>query len=275
MGLFNWLTRKPNEDDAARDSSVLEITEPTALAARPAGGAINPSLPSNVGGVVQAAAQSAAVRGEARRNERNAHRELLHQIVRESMVRVGMLSASYKFKVLSLDPRGQHFLVMMDLPREFAEQVEGLREIERLITGSAKTRHGMIVNAVYWRVLPVNATASGPVPMPSAPVPLQQPSAPMAMPQAVAAPARPSASKGEPVLDDEIVALRKALASGGAPAKPVAQATAKPAATAAKPAGKDKRGNNPLLNTGFEETEMIDPDEPFPVLGATQYGTLN
>ena len=44
-----------------------------------------------------------------------ARRELLYAVVREAMVRAGVLSSSYKFKVLSLDPRGRQFLVMVDL----------------------------------------------------------------------------------------------------------------------------------------------------------------
>ena len=47
-----------------------------------------------------------------RKHERMMRRELLYAVVRESMVRAGVLSSSYKFKVLSLDPRGQQFLVI-------------------------------------------------------------------------------------------------------------------------------------------------------------------
>ena len=46
-----------------------------------------------------------------------ARRELLYAVVRDAMTRAGVLSAGYKFKVLSLDARGRQFLVMVDLAR--------------------------------------------------------------------------------------------------------------------------------------------------------------
>src|SRR5690606_40326900 len=49
--------------------------------------------------------------GSAPRNdERMQRREQLYAVVRDVMVRAGVLSAGYKFKVLSLDPRGAQFL---------------------------------------------------------------------------------------------------------------------------------------------------------------------
>lgn len=56
-----------------------------------------------------------AVARQSQRRERSARREQLYVIVREAMVRVGILSAGYKFKVLSLDNVGQRFVVMVDL----------------------------------------------------------------------------------------------------------------------------------------------------------------
>ena len=62
------------------------------------------------------------------------------------------LSASYKFKVLSLDQRGRQFLVMMDLAREYGGETARLSEIEALIAQTAKTRYDILVTAVYWRI---------------------------------------------------------------------------------------------------------------------------
>ena len=42
-----------------------------------------------------------------RKQERLERRELLYAVVREAMVRASVLSSTYKFKVLSLDPRGR------------------------------------------------------------------------------------------------------------------------------------------------------------------------
>jgi hypothetical protein len=79
-------------------------------------------------------------------------RELLYTVVRDAMVRAGVLSASYKFKVLSLDQRGRQFLVMMDLAREYGGETVRLSEIEALIAQTAKARYDILVTAVYWRI---------------------------------------------------------------------------------------------------------------------------
>src|SRR5688500_8997910 len=68
-----------------------------------------------------------------RKQERLERRELLYAVVRESMVRAGVLSSTYKFKVLSLDPRGRQFLVMVDLSRGAGGDTHRLAEIEAMI----------------------------------------------------------------------------------------------------------------------------------------------
>lgn len=61
----------------------------------------------------------AALRSEHSRLKRHARREQLYVGIREAMTRAGVLSASYKFKVLSLDQPGDKFMVMMDLAKGF------------------------------------------------------------------------------------------------------------------------------------------------------------
>lgn len=68
------------------------------------------------------------------------------------MVRVGILSAGYKFKVLSLDNVGQRFVVMVDLAPAYAADASQQRRIEALIAELARTRMDAGVHAVYWRV---------------------------------------------------------------------------------------------------------------------------
>ncbi len=87
-----------------------------------------------------------------RKGERIERRELLYGIVRETMTGAGVLSSSYKFKVLSLDSRGVQFLIMMDLGREHASDTARLVEIESHIAQQAKARFGILVTSVYWRV---------------------------------------------------------------------------------------------------------------------------
>ena len=87
-----------------------------------------------------------------RRGRRILRREQLYSVVRESLIRAGVLSTSYEFKVLALDANGDGFLVLIDLalPAE-AIPDEYLLEIERWIQTSARSRHSMQIEAVYWR----------------------------------------------------------------------------------------------------------------------------
>ena len=87
-----------------------------------------------------------------RRGRRILRREQLFSVVRESLIRAGILSSSYEFKVLALDSNGDGFLVLIDLalPAEVMPD-EYLLEIERWIQQSASSRHSMRVQSVYWR----------------------------------------------------------------------------------------------------------------------------
>lgn len=87
-----------------------------------------------------------------RRGRRILRREQLFSVVRESLIRAGVLSTSYEFKVFTLDATGDTFLVLVDLalPAQ-AMPDEYLLEIERWIQQSGKSRHEMDVRSVYWR----------------------------------------------------------------------------------------------------------------------------
>src|SRR6478735_3028340 len=103
MSLFSWLFPRPMPAKAPESSGLsrMEATRPVNRRASKDGApAANNAQPAN------------------RKSERMARRELLYTIVREAMMRAGVLSSSYKFKVLSLDGRGRQFLVMVDLSRD-------------------------------------------------------------------------------------------------------------------------------------------------------------
>lgn len=136
MSLFNWFsTRKhPDHADSALPSSGLSRLEST----KPFNGH---ARMSNQGGAQPA----------NRKQERMERREMLYGVVREAMVRAGVLSSSYKFKVLSLDTRGSQFLVMVDLAYGGGADTNRLAEIEAMVAQSAKARYDIVVTAVYWR----------------------------------------------------------------------------------------------------------------------------
>ena len=156
---------------------------------------------------------------QTQRRERSARREQLYVIVREAMVRVGILSAGYKFKVLSLDSSGQRFVVMVDLAPAYAADASQQRSIEALIAELARTRMEAGVHAVYWRVNgQIQATAPAPnfaapqgAPV-AAPVPAQRQ---VPVPVAAAQPAF-AGRAFEPIDSLEMDAFKQAVAQSGA-----------------------------------------------------------
>jgi hypothetical protein len=187
MSLMNWLFPVKKRPGADGDAS----TGP---------GAGRKSAPKDP---AQAAAQSAR-----RKAERAGRRELLYTVVREAMVRAGVLSASYKFKVLSLDGDGRQYLVMVDLAGAAAGDPRRLSEIEALIAQSAKSRHELHVTAVYWRLNEAGGHASATTPgrSESRPAPLEsQPASLASAPAPLVATSRGPAY--EPIQPDEVEAF--------------------------------------------------------------------
>ncbi len=192
MSLFNWFKRKPTAPLQQPPQPLASLRPEASAAPRPAGTAPEVSL--------------------RHRNERMERREQLYAVVRDAMVRAGVLSASYKFKVLALDQRGHQFLVMMDLAREHGSESARLSSIENVITQGARTRHAIAVTAVYWRIndqissaAPVAGAALQAPPPTLAPLPAAAGAAPLPAdnvaptPASVSAPASVPASASAPV----------------------------------------------------------------------------
>ena len=260
MSLFNWFSGKSRKNKRAvrkpppePDSSGLTRDERT----RPVAGSRLPSQPSSPA--------RTAPRPGGQKSLRHAQRERLYAVVREAMIRAGVLSARYKFKVLSLDSKGDQFMVMMDLSQEFGGQIDRLVDIEVLIAQNAKSRHNIRVTAVYWRMnemVSVGRPQQGQGRSNRA-ASVQVPSATVAgtMPVAV----QPGVSRYEPIQADEVAAFKQALAAATA-AGPVL-AVAKGVSTRSGP-------RSYTLLTGFEDTEMPDTPMALPALSASQYGDL-
>jgi hypothetical protein len=273
MSLFSWLSprKKPVPMPDSSGLSRMESTKPYS----PRG---------------SAAASGSNAQPANRKNERMARRELLYGVVRESMTNAGVLSTSYKFKVLSLDARGRQFLVMVDLASEFGGETHRLAEIEAMVAQAAKARFDILVTAVYWRMnehvavgVPASArgaTPSRPVPLDSGPAPLAAAPAvkPLAEKPAADKPVLPQShpsSRFEPLHPDEVSAFKRALASGASGAEAMATAATAAGASAKSFDGAAKHGpQSYTLLTGFEDTEMADSDAPPAALSTTQYGDL-
>lgn len=244
MSLFHWFTQKMStKPPLDAESSGLGHVDATV-----------PFQPSDREQVKMAAAPGSAAN---RKSERLERRELLYAVVREAMIRIGVLSSKYKFKVLSLDSRGSKYLIMMDLARQHAAEVGRLAEIESLIAQNAKSRHNILVTAVYWRVN--EQVTSGLTSRPkvdSAPAPLS------AAPVTNTAPAQQAKPRFEPLLPNEVEAFKQALSTVPTPPK------------LSSPGEIVRSGRkNPAPMPSFADTEFL--DEAQMPLSGTQYGDLN
>lgn len=250
MSLFSWFSRKTtsNPDNPAHSSGLHPelSTAPLMSSARPQ---------------ARAVAQPVDASGH-RKTERIERREQLYSVVRDAMTRVGILSASYKFKVLSLDPQGRQYLIMMDLSNQSAGDTDRLAEIESLIAQSAKSRHEILVTAVYWRV---NATVTAGLSC-AKPNSFGAPSRPAlsAARQPTAAPVAGQPSRYEPLQADEVIAFKNALATAAPTTVLVASGEIL-----------KSRRRNPAHPPDFQNTELKDPEEKSSPLSLTQYGDLN
>ena len=282
MSLFNWFSPGRKNKREAKTSvlpdsgfSRLDSTKPFHAAAQAARGHNGQSSPPS-----------------QRKHERMAHREQLYAVVREAMVRAGVLSSSYKFKVLSLDAHGRQFMVMVDLAHCGVNDTARMAEIEALVAQTARAKYDIHVTALYWRAsehvavgdpqprgyvsrpaplqaeLPQRRAHSRPAPLeaPSRPAPLQAasrpaPLEPVSRPAPLGPVSRPAPM--EPLQADEVKAFQQALDAGlrGERALAVAQGSRPP--------------QNYTLLTGFEDTEMAsDAEAAGQELSGTQYGAL-
>jgi hypothetical protein len=185
-----------------------------------------------------------------RRGRRILRREQLFAIVRESMIRGGVLSTSYEFKVLALDANADSFLVLIELalPAEVMPD-EYLLEIERWILLSAKSRLAMDVPSVYWR----RKAATEHKGMALKASVAAQTRREMMGDTSIPAPARSNGGRPQPVSDEEVAAFRDALQ---------------------RPAPQLRRG--PGLELDVPATPGPEPEmhSDFAALSETQYGKL-
>ena len=244
MSLLSWFSSKKRQDAQvsvlpSSGLSRMESTKPAnALHHRGAGGGARPAN---------------------RKQERLERRELLYGVVRESMTRAGVLSSSYKFKVLSLDPRGRQFMVMVDLAYGGGADTNRLAEIEAMVAQNAKSRHDILVTAVYWRAnehVAVGDPQSRERPPISRPAPLTE------IPRPGEVRAAMAARRPDPLQDHEVAAFKQALTAGMRGEQALAKVND----------GKAPPAQSYTLLTGFEDTEMAENGSVD--LGKTQYGAL-
>ncbi len=90
-------------------------------------------------------------------DERMAFRRgLLFETVRSTLGNRLIAPSSYRFKVMRTDKRGHCYAVMMDMSQAFMDSEHGqhkqLAETAALLTKNARSRYGLVVAGVYWRI---------------------------------------------------------------------------------------------------------------------------
>ena len=237
------------------------------------------SLAANSPLVASRSSNTPAPEGAAPRpGERSARREMVYSSVRESMVRSGILSSGYKFKVLALDKRATQFIVMIDLGEQFCAAPDKLAQIEALIAYSAKSRFEILVSSVYWRLngqltTVAKAKTDGATRSLGAPASSRLPPLPA-----------PSTPGIDPVEEAEIEAFKRALLDaaarpvpaldGGAVAQPPASVPPRPAPIVpSRSAAKNTQTARDAARQGGVPAPTSDTN--FGGLSSTQYGDLN
>jgi len=261
MSIFSWLNNKKVEPrTAVPDSSSL--------------GHVDATVPIAKFDRLRAKLAQPSVNHAAnRKTERLERRELVYGVVRDSMTRAGVLAASFKFKVLSLDVSGHQYLIMVDLAHQAARDMARLAEIEVMVAQTAKMGHGILVTAVYWRVsehvitglLPVKSAAT----VESVNASSREPhitTIESQVPSVLKAPPMLGRHipKYEPLQEEEVVAFKRALES----ALPTTPLAASGEITKSGP-------RNPIPHPDFEDTQIVSPEARISPLSVTQYGDLN
>ncbi len=164
---------------------------------------------------------------------RASRREQLFTIVRENMVRAGVLPTAYKFKILTLDRQAQDFIVLCDIqPSAFDGHPDVLARLETSLKQLARERMNVGVRSVYWRHAEViGRSRSEPAPLAprqvSAHAQSYSASPSQSHPQPHFPPADPAAARPAPpavvvpamtedaVTEEEVLALKRALSEAG------------------------------------------------------------
>jgi hypothetical protein len=243
MSFLNWFGKKgPILDTALSEPSDMGPVDVTLPILRPLSAAPAPERNAT---------------SSPRRNERLEQRELLYAVVRESMTSAGVLSSTYKFKVLSLDSSGRQYLIMMDMPREHLADPGRFAEIEGAIARSAKERYEILVSSVYWRVNDLVTAGSGPVHVVQVAPDVRSldPVPELASRPSVAVP-----SPFAPIQDEEVLAFKRAVS---------AAAGTSPMAARGEVLHSGRRNPEPMAD--FSDTEPFDPSS---ALGKSQFGGL-
>jgi len=203
------------------------------------------------------------------KHQRHERREHLYDVVRSVMLRAEVLASHYKFKVLSLDARGRQFLVMIDLLGDEVLTPDRWAAIEQLMSMTAAQRHDLQIKAVYWRLIPpAAAQASLQESAVNPPSKVEALVAKVAASSAVAAAGATVAATRhgfDPIDNDEVMAFKRAI-SDATPEEQLAAQTGHVVTSGPR---------KPAPPPGYEDTQLLEPDDAGSPLSRTQFGGLD
>jgi hypothetical protein len=109
-------------------------------------------------------------------------RELLFEVIRSTLDDRRIASNSYRFKVMRTDKRGHCYVIMMDMSPAFMASAQAqhkqLAETAALLTQNARTRYGLVVTGMYWRIdETLDVTVAAWARPPGTPAPFAEPAA--------------------------------------------------------------------------------------------------
>lgn len=242
MSFLSWFSKK----EASRESVPTQTSDL---------GQVDATVPTNRLAQLHFSIDKGGADINSRRSERLERRELLYGVVRECMTASGVLSSTYKFKVLSLDSSGRKYMIMVDMPREYLESPGHFVDTEGAIARSAKERYDILVTAVYWRVneMVSATTANARATVTTKPQPLPQA-------EATPKPATPAPPYAE-LQAEEVLAFKRAVAAAASGAVAAQRSETRRVA---------RRNSAPVQD--FSNTE---PFEAPPPLSTSQFGGLN
>jgi hypothetical protein len=89
--------------------------------------------------------------------ERKAfRRDLVDQVIRESLQALNVVSGMYRLRTMPLDVRHHRFIAMIDVGQDFrarsANRDWNFRDVENFIKKNAFERFGLVLDGIYWRV---------------------------------------------------------------------------------------------------------------------------
>lgn len=82
--------------------------------------------------------------------------DMVHQSVREHLLALEVLSSAYRFRVMPIDARAHHFMVLIEVAKSFEPKLAGypisLTQVEEHLQVRTRDRYGVFLEDVFWKM---------------------------------------------------------------------------------------------------------------------------